>query len=252
MTDDLEHLLTDARVPAPPNTDDAVLLGTGLVDGAMVHDSPAGDVVVAFNPTGVVSVDLPGDDLDERHWARFGRRLVEARPPTAWAKRLDRAFEDGRPGDLPLDLRALTEFQRAVLDLTAAIPRGEVRPYGWLAAGVGSPGATRAVGSVMAANPIPLIVPCHRVVRSDGRIGAYSLGGADTKYHLLEVEGADPDRLEDLARRGIRFLGSDTTGIVCFPTCRHARRITDAHRVPFRTLADAEAAGYRPCEVCRP
>jgi O-6-methylguanine DNA methyltransferase len=252
MTDDLERALTDVRVPAPPGTDDAVLLGTGLVDGAMVHDSPAGDVVVAFNPIGVVSVDLPDDDLDRRHEARFGRRLVEARPPTAWARHLDRALEAGRPGDLPLDLRTLTEFQRAVLGFTASIPRGEVRPYGWIAAGVGSPGATRAVGSVMAANPIPLIVPCHRVVRSDGRIGAYSLGGPDTKHRLLEAEGAEPDQLEDLARRGIRYLGSDTTGIVCFPTCRHARRITDAHRVPFRTLADAKAAGHRPCEVCRP
>ncbi len=252
MTDDLERLLIDARVPAPPGTDDAVLLGTGLVDGAMVHDSPAGDVVVAFNPIGVVSVDLPGDDLEARHQARFGRRLVDARPPTAWARHLDRALEVGRPGNLPLDLRTLTGFQRAVLDLTASIPRGEVRPYGWLAAAVGRPGATRAVGSVMATNPVPLIVPCHRVVRSDGRIGAYSLGGPDTKQLLLEAEGADPDRLEDLARRGIRYLGSDTTGIVCFPTCRHARRIAETHRVPFRSLADAAAAGYRPCEVCRP
>lgn len=252
MTDDLEHLLAEARVAAPPGIDDAVLLGTGLVDGAMVHDSPAGDVVVAFNPVGVVSVDLPADDLDERHEARFGRRLVEARPPTAWAKRLDRALEEGRPGDLPLDLRTLTEFQRAVLELTASIPRGEVRPYGWLATGVGRPGATRAVGSVMAANPIPLIVPCHRVVRSDGRIGAYSLGGDANKRTLLTAEGVDPDSLEALARRGIRYLGSDTTRIVCFPTCRHARRITEAHRVPFGSLADAAAAGYRPCEVCRP
>jgi hypothetical protein len=108
------------------------------------------------------------------------------------------------------------------------------------------------VGSALAANPVPVVVPCHRVVRSDGRLGQYSLGGPQNKRRLLEVEGLDVDEYESMAGRGIRFVGSDTTHIFCQPTCRHVGRITDAHRVEFRSESEAMAEGYRPCEVCRP
>jgi hypothetical protein len=104
----------------------------------------------------------------------------------------------------------------------------------------------------MARNPVPLIIPCHRVVRSDGRIGNYSLGGAHNKTELLGHEGVDVDRLTSLAGRHVRFLASDTTGIFCHPTCAHARRITDGHRVELKSTAQAEAAGFRPCKDCRP
>lgn len=249
----IEESLADLATEPPASVTSGTLLGTGLVDGASVWESPVGDVVVAFNPSGVVSVDLastPG--IEAAHEVRFGRRLVEARAPKAWASRIDRAIEQGQPGDLPLDLRTLTGFQREILGITAAIPRGEVRPYGWLAKAAANPGAVRAVGSVMAKNPVPLVVPCHRVVRSDGTVGAYSLGGADNKRTLLDHEGVDPAELEALARAGTRFIGSDTTGIYCLPTCRHARRISAGHRIAFASDADAVAAGYRPCQVCTP
>jgi len=250
---ELEATLAGLRAQPPDQVARAVHLGAGLVDGATVRRSPVGDVVVAFNPSGVVSVDLASDEtLEARHVERFGRRLVEADPPSAWADRLDRALDEGRPGTLPLDLRTLTDFQRSVLAVAATIPRGEVRPYGWLAHEVGNDGAVRAVGSVMAKNPVPLVVPCHRVVRSDGTIGAYSLGGPENKRVLLDEEGADPAALEALARRGIRYIGSDSTGVYCLPTCRHTRRITDIHRMEFRGRGDAEVAGLRPCLVCRP
>ncbi len=249
----IEDTLSHLREAPPPGALEAIRLGTGLVDGATVRPSPVGDVVVAFNPAGVVSVDLASDEsLEARHEERFGRRLVEALPPAAWASRIDRALEEGRPGNLPLDLHTLTDFQRSVLGVAASIPTGEVRPDGWLAHVVGNDGAVRAVGSVMAKNPVPLVVPCHRVVRSDGTIGAYSLGGPENKRTLLSAEGADPDDLEALARRGVRFVGSDTTGVFCLPTCRHARRITATHRMEFRGRGDAEVAGLRPCSVCRP
>jgi hypothetical protein len=90
------------------------------------------------------------------------------------------------------------------------------------------------------------------VVRSDGHIGQYSLGGPDNKRRVLTAEGLDPLRLEAEASAGIRYVGSDTTHIVCHPTCRDARRVTDRHRVGFGTLAAARAAGYRPCQHCRP
>jgi hypothetical protein len=108
------------------------------------------------------------------------------------------------------------------------------------------------VGTALGHNPVPLVVPCHRVVRSDGTIGQYSLGGPGNKRTILAAEGLDPGALEDAARRGERLLGSATTHIVCWPTCRNARRIRPANRVPFRSLRDATSAGYRACRVCRP
>lgn len=248
----IERQLGELRVTAPPGTEQAVLLGTGLIDGYRTFESPVGPVVVAFNPRGVSSVDLADEEAEGRFEARFGRRMVPAATPRGWEMKIGRAIERGTPGDLPLDLRAVTEFQRNVLTLTAAIPRGQVRSYGWLAKEIGNPGAVRAVGSTMARNPVPLVVPCHRVVRTDGRIGAYSLGGADRKWTLLFAEGVDPANLETLAGRGVRYIGSDTTGVFCHPTCAHARRITPGHRVEFRSISDATDARYRPCLSCRP
>lgn len=211
--------------------------------GFSVHDAPVGRVGVVFTPAGVREVRLI-DEVDDA--------AVEARPPREWASRIPRALEEGRPGDLPLDLTDVSSFRRTVLEQAATIPRGEVRSYGWLARHIGKPGASRAVGSAMATNPVPLIIPCHRVVRSDGRIGAYSLGGPENKWTLLRHEGAQPERLEDLASSGVRYLGSNTTGIFCVPSCHAARRIEADHLAMFRSDAETAAAGFRPCRICRP
>lgn len=247
-----EQALARLRTTAPSVVTTGTLLGAGVVDGYARFDSPVGQVVVSFNPTGVSSVDLAEDDPETRFTDRFGRTMTPARPPQGWDAKIGRAIERGTPGDLPIDFRSVTAFRRSVLEVTASIPRGQVRSYGWLAHQVGNDGATRAVGSTMASNPVPLIVPCHRVVRTDGTIGNYSLGGPHNKRELLAHEGTDPEWLESLSRRGIRYLGSDTTHVVCHPTCSHARRITDDHRVEFRSLDDARSEGFRPCEVCRP
>ena len=248
----IENRLSALRSNAPEVVVTGTLLGAGLADGYRTFESPVGPVAVTFNPDGVSSVDLFDDDLEERFASRFGRPAVAAAPPRGWDVKIGRAIERGTPGDLPVDLRSVTEFQRSVLEVTARIPRGEVRPYGWLAEQIGNPGAVRAVGSTMARNPVPLIIPCHRVVRTDGHIGNYSLGGPHNKRELLTFEGTDPDRLERLAGRQVRFLGSDTTHVFCHPTCRHARRITDPHRVEFHSSDEAQEAGYRPCLDCRP
>jgi methylphosphotriester-DNA--protein-cysteine methyltransferase len=88
-------------------------------------------------------------------------------------------------------------------------------------------------------------------VRSDGRINDDIFGG-EAKRTRLAHEGANPADLERLAREGVRYVGSDTTHIYCFPTCRAARRITERHRVPFHSERQAAGAGYRPCHLCRP
>jgi O-6-methylguanine DNA methyltransferase len=195
----VETQLARLRGVAPPSVAAGALLGTGLVDGYRLFESPIGEVVVAFNPAGVSAVDLAEDEAFVRFETRFGRHLAEALPPHGWERMIARAIELGRPGSLPLDLRSSTAFQQEVLIEAATIPRGEVRSYGWVARRAGSPKAARAVGSVMASNPVPLIVPCHRVVRSDGDIGRYSLGGPHRKRELLAHEGIDPEAVARLA-----------------------------------------------------
>jgi methylated-DNA-[protein]-cysteine S-methyltransferase len=93
--------------------------------------------------------------------------------------------------DLPLTISATSLFQRRVLELCRQIPYGETRTYGQLAAAAGSPGAARAVGNCMAGNLLPLVIPCHRVVPSGGKLGSFSApGGVQTKRRLLEMEAA--------------------------------------------------------------
>jgi O-6-methylguanine DNA methyltransferase len=255
MTDRLASDLAELHIDAPDEFIDSVLVAIGLVDHYVTRPSPLGDVFVAFNGLGVSGVDVAGDaaSFEGRFVEIHGRRAVPTDEiPERLVRHLDTAIAQGRPGRLPVDLRGLTEFQAAVLRRTATIPRGEVRPYGWVAKEIGKPGAVRAVGTALAHNPVPVIIPCHRVVRSDGTLGEYSLGPAENKRTLLEAEGLDVASFEELAGRGIRFVGSDTTHIFCHPTCGHGGKITAAHRREFTDEAQARSAGYRPCKVCRP
>jgi methylated-DNA-[protein]-cysteine S-methyltransferase len=214
---------------------------------------PAGELFVASTDRGVayVRLDQAGDggaEFAASFRQRFGRPLLPAgRPPAGLAQ----ALRTGRPGDLRFDLRDCSEFQQAVLRTTARIPRGQLRPYAWVAREIGHPGAVRAVGSALGRNPVPVLIPCHRVIRSDGAASGYVFG-RQVRQQLLTAEGADLAGVGELARRGIHYLASDSTGVVCFPSCASARRITPAHRHGFGSLARALDAGYRPCAVCSP
>jgi O-6-methylguanine DNA methyltransferase len=250
----VEAALRDLRVTAPSALAGRTLVTVGLVDGLEPFDTPIGPVVVAWNGYGVSMVDTADDPkaVEARHEDLTGRPIAPgARMPDGLRRRIGRRLAGERIA-IPLDLRGRAEFERAVWTKALEIPHGEVRPYGWVATEIGRPGAVRAVGSALGRNPVPLVVPCHRVVRTDGAIGQYSLGGPSNKRALLQAEGVDVPRLERYAASGVRFLGSDTTRIYCHPTCHHARRVTDRHRVTFRSPADAAAAGYRACRSCRP
>lgn len=252
--DDTPGSLATLAVAAPAHVADDVLVEVGLADRMAPLDSPIGRLWVAWNGRGVSEVELAdeGSAAVTRHALRCGRRTSLADSlPTDLADAIARRLA-GERVRIPLDLRGRTEFEVAVWTKALEIPRGEVRPYGWIAAEIGRPKAVRAVGTALGHNPVPLIVPCHRVVRTDGTIGQYSLGGPDNKRTILAAEGLDPASLEGAARRGERLTGSATTRIVCWPTCRHARRTQDRYRVTFRSLRDAADAGYRPCKVCRP
>ena len=247
--------LADLAVGAPSTLRTSVLVDVGLMDRyGRIADSPLGPLVLAWNGVGVVSVDLAGDDeaFERRHMASTGRRATPSEVPARLANAITRRLDGDRRVRIPLDLRGHTGFEQDVWRKALEIPRGEVRPYGWIAAEIGRPRAVRAVGTALGHNPVPLIVPCHRVVRSDGSIGQYSLGGPHNKRAVLAAEGLDPDAMESAARRGERLIGCASTGIVCWPTCHTGRHMLERNRRPFRSLAEAGAAGYRPCKVCRP
>jgi O-6-methylguanine DNA methyltransferase len=247
--------LAGLREAAPAGVAHSTLVAVGLADDYAVIDTPIGPLRVAWNGRGVSAVEEAADDaaFETRFHARTGRRAERrAALPADLAHKIERRLAGDRHNRIDLDLRGASDFERAVWMKALEIPRGEVRPYGWIAAEIGRPKAVRAVGTALGHNPVPLIVPCHRVVRSDGMIGQYSLGGPDNKRTILSAEGLDPDELEGLARAGIRFVGSDTTRIYCMPTCHDARRVTERHKQEFRSAGAAAAAGYRPCRHCRP
>jgi O-6-methylguanine DNA methyltransferase len=248
---ELRHL---GDVHAPVSILRGVLERLARTDAYASLETPIGPVFVAYNDHGVAAVmRAPSEAAFEREFrVRFNRpvRRVDELPPRLMNV-LRRQLSGTLRRSLRLDLRQVSEFERAVLLKVLQIPRGEVRPYAWVACEIGRPRAVRAVGSALRRNPVPLVIPCHRVIRSDGSAGEYVFG-SDVKRAVLRAEGIDAEGLQGLARSGVRYYGSDTTRVYCFPTCRNARRIADRHRVSFGSTNEAATAGYRPCLVCRP
>jgi O-6-methylguanine DNA methyltransferase len=211
-------------------------------------------VWVAFSDNGLRLILRGGsfDELRSEYAKRYCRSLKAGTMPETLRKQVLAALA-GEGVDKPkVDWSdELTDLERDVLKLLPRIPRGEVRTYEWVAREVGRPRAVRAVGSILARNAVPLVVPCHRVVPTAGGVGQYAFGSA-AKRELLRREGVDVESLDALAHKGVRYIGSRTTKIVCFPTCRDARRIRDENRVPFRGAGEAVEKGFRPCLRCRP
>jgi methylated-DNA-[protein]-cysteine S-methyltransferase len=162
----------------------------GLVDVAYdMADSPVGELLLATTERGLCRISY-SSDLDEL--ARdFGARVLRLpRRLDPVRRELDEYFEGDRHDfDLPTDLSPLPAFQRTVLEELARVPFGEVTTYGALAARIGSPRAARAVGGALNRNPVPIVLPCHRVVGSSGSLVGYA-GGLDRKQALLRHEGA--------------------------------------------------------------
>jgi methylated-DNA-[protein]-cysteine S-methyltransferase len=166
-----------------------------LLDVAFrIIDSPVGPLLLAATPRGLVRVayDTEGTDSVLQTLASTISPRVLAAPKRLEdaARQLDEYFAGRRRVfDMPLDLRLAGGYRRTVLDHLTYIPYGGTQTYAAIAAGTGHPRAVRAVGSACATNPLPLVVPCHRVLRSDGSLGGY-LGGLEIKRALLELEAA--------------------------------------------------------------
>ncbi|HEV2902294.1 MAG TPA: methylated-DNA--[protein]-cysteine S-methyltransferase [Gaiellaceae bacterium] len=158
-------------------------------------DTPVGPLLVAVTDRGLCRVSFdpePDRELDSlaRH---FGVRVLRSRRPVDPVRReLDEYFEGNRRDfDLPLDLRGREGFSRDILERLAKVPYGEVTTYKSLAVEAGNPNAARAVGTIMNRNPIPIVLPCHRVVGSNGSLVGYG-GGLDRKRLLLDLEAGTP------------------------------------------------------------
>lgn len=171
----------------------------GLLDVAYAElDSPIGELIVFVTPRGLLRVkyaDEPTEGVLADVAARVSPRILRAPARTdAVRRQLEGYFALRRQRfDLPIDWSLVRGFAGGVLRQTARIPFGDVRSYGQVAAGAGSPRAARAAGNALGSNPIPIVVPCHRVLHANGSLGGYS-GGLDRKRYLLALEGSLPTR----------------------------------------------------------
>jgi methylated-DNA-[protein]-cysteine S-methyltransferase len=201
--DRLDPELDELLPPLPLPTELAVLQARlaeaaerdGLLDVAYrLTDSPFGPLLVATTPGGVVRVAFEREDhdavLDRLAHEVSPRVLRSGRGTDAAARQLDEYFAGRRHAfDLPLDLRLVRGFRHTVITHLRDIGYGHTASYADVAVASGNPKAVRAVGSACSHNPIPVVVPCHRVVRSDGSLGQY-LGGVEVKAALLALEAA--------------------------------------------------------------
>jgi methylated-DNA-[protein]-cysteine S-methyltransferase len=200
MIKDIETALRDsaATVTEAPPTELLAerAAAEGLLDVAYATvDSPLGKLVVAATPRGLVRLAYTGSrsesEVLEDLAARLSPRILEAPVRLDRARReLDEYFEGERRGfDLPIDWSLTRGFAGQVLRQTARIGFGKTSTYAEVASRAGSPRAVRAAGNALGANPLPVVVPCHRVLRTGGALGGYT-GGIERKQFLLRLEGS--------------------------------------------------------------
>jgi O-6-methylguanine DNA methyltransferase len=254
------HLLAEPHVSLARAELEARLadLRTRLVAYRVVP-SPFGNILIARSEQGVLLVEYLGrarrpdvSRLSKLH----GIEVVEDGDDV---ERLGTELLDYVAGrrtrlDWPLDLRLVrSEFHREVLRRTAAVPYGAVVSYGGLARDIGRPRAVRAAAQALRWNPVPIIIPCHRVVGRSGLLTGYAGGATTWKRRLLEVEGVPMVRARDDFRivRGAMYVRAPGDTEYCLPSCPSVDPFPLGGLL-FGSRARAEAAGLAPCTACRP
>lgn len=226
-----------------------------------IFASPLGCLLIARSERGVALVeylDRPTLAASRLAHAR-GVEAVEAGAEIEALYRELLEYLEGRRTrlDWPLDLRlARGDFDRAVLAATERIPYGAVRSYAGIAHVIGRPTAVRAVAQALRWNPLPIAVPCHRVVGTSGDLTGYAGDRVALKERLLAVEGVRVRRSERRRRPGIvrhtMYIADPEGGYYCLPTCPSIARDVATRLALIASGERAQAAGLQPCDVCRP
>lgn len=188
---DVETRLASLNECPPKNLEASTVVNAGAGDLVAAVDSRFGPLWVAWSTVGITGLTPAFASPTIDSFIDDHRRVSyeTASMPKSLKSGVGNALETGDSDGLVFDLRGVSDFQQSVLETCELIRPGQVRPYGWIANEMDKPGATRAVGTALAKNPIPLLIPCHRVVKSDGSVGNYAFG-PEMKRDLLIQEGA--------------------------------------------------------------
>lgn len=231
---DLEDALRSRLRPEPVAAEAVRRIARGALQRLEQIEKIRAEFVVDASERGIVAVRRGGGAAAPagraaRHHAEQGQEELHE-------------YLDGRRTwfEVPVDLSRLAPFQRRVLEGAMRVPFGETTSYSALAARIGCAGASRAVGTALGRNPVPFIVPCHRVLRGDRTLGGYAFG-LPMKSDLLELERSTPV-----------LEGCTTTRILCRVGCGALARARADRHVTFASIEDARSVGYRPCRLCRP
>jgi methylated-DNA-[protein]-cysteine S-methyltransferase len=224
-----------------------------------VFDSPLGPIAIGVSEHGVAMVEYvrSADRTGGKLARRVGGEAVEDPRRTEGLYRELADYLDGRRTrlDWTLDLRRTrSDFQRRVLEATARLPYGAVTSYAGIAREIGAPRATRAVAQALRHNPLPIVVPCHRVIGSSGDLTGYAGTRVGLKRDLLAVEGVHTVAGRGdfhIERRAVYYKVPDG-GEYCLPTCGGILEKPLGDFTVFGSRARAEAVGLQPCTDCRP
>jgi methylated-DNA-[protein]-cysteine S-methyltransferase len=224
-----------------------------------IHRSALGPLLIGRTEQGVALVQyLPAGGSLTGHVRRLlGEEAVEDRAATEGLRAELGDYLEGRRTrlDWPLDLRRMrSDFQRRVLEATAALPYGGVTSYAGIAARIGAPSAVRPVAQALRWNPLPIVIPCHRVIGSDGALTGYAGKRVELKQRLLAVEGirAVAAHHDFKVRREAMYNLMNGEREYCLPTCGSILSRPLATVTLFGERERAEAAGFVPCTTCRP
>jgi methylated-DNA-[protein]-cysteine S-methyltransferase len=222
-----------------------------------IFPSPLGNLLIALSDRGVSLIEYLGQasNVQRSRLARLDVEAVEGGPELEKLYRELLDYLEGRRTRLewPLDFRLVeSEFRRAVLRTTAAVPYGAVTSYAHVARELGKPAAVRAVAQALRWNPLPIVVPCHRIIGTSGALTGYAGDKLSLKEQLLATEGVRVEGHRRIAPRSM-YVETPDHDYYCLPSCGWLRDRRDLGRlVLFGSRRGAEAAGLQACGECRP
>ena len=262
----LEGMVTDLRRAPLPGADPALSraeLESRLADirarmvAYGIFSSPLGKILIARSELGISLVEyLESESAAKSHLARLAggeMREDKAGVETVYHELLEYLDHRRTRLDWPLDLRwARSDFQRRVLTATAELPYGAVTSYAGIAQRIGTPSAVRAVAQALRRNPVPIVIPCHRVIGNGGDLTGYAGNKISLKRTLLSLEGVPMAVRARKIERDHMYIRAGADSEYCVPTCGSLSRQSLAGLTLFGSRGHAEAVGLTPCTSCRP